>query len=196
MPGAMSEVTGLGVENGTLRRDFDFVLGLNGSFFAQRAIQLLLARIERNGILEWESWWQVEFARYLLRHRHRHEWARTHHPERDSARGNKKEKPMADFILKPHNRTNAPSILLELKQSDSVEGCITNMVKDIHTMAQSHSASASLNHKHLWIVGAHPRECKNTVRKTVESVASDYGIRLFDVQTRYILNTGYAFTIF
>jgi len=192
----MSEFTGLGVENGMLRRDYDFVLGLNGHFFAQREIQLLLARIEQNGIVEWESWWQVEFARYLLRHQHSHEWARKHHPEIDCAQSNKKEKPMADFILKPHNRTNAPSILLELKQSHSVEGCITNMVTDIHTMAQSHSASASLNHKSFWVVGAHPRACKNTVRKTVESAASEYGIRLFDIQTRYILNTGYAFTIF
>jgi predicted urease superfamily metal-dependent hydrolase len=178
-----------------LQRDFDFVLGLKGDFFAQREIQLLLARIERNGTAGWESWWQVEFARFLQQRQHRHEWTRKHHPEGGRTPVNKK-KPLADFIIKPHDRANAKSILLELKQSDSVEGCITNMAEDLRMMELMTATSASLNHKSLCVVGAHPRECKNAVRKTVESVAAEYGIKLFDVQTRYILNTGYAFTVF
>ena len=173
-----------------LRNDFDFVIDLKKDFFAQRGIQRLLAAIERNGTAGWEPWWQVEFARFLHRHQERHEWTREHHIGIDRTKGALRDKLTADFMIKPRNRsTGGRPILLNLKQGDSVGGCITNM-------ATEKMKSVSLSQKSFWMVGVHPRECKNTVRKTVEDVAEEYGIRLFDVQTRYILNTGYAFTVF
>ena len=177
-----------------LRNDFNFIIDLKRDFFAQRSIQQLLAAIEKNGTAGWEPWWRVEFARFLYRHQHKHEWAREHLIKAGRTKGVLKDKLTADFMIKPRNRAGNRPILIELKQSDSVEGCIANMAENIRSMEKTKSVSGS--QRSFWVVGAHPRECKNTVRKTVESVATEYGIEIFDVQTRYILNTGYAFTVF
>lgn len=177
-----------------LRNDFDLVLGLKAEFFAQRQIQLQLAKMERDGIAGWKSWWRVEFARFLQRHRDGHEWALKHPLELERAMGAETDELTADFMIKPRYGRCANPILLELEQSDSIEGCITSMAQDIHTVYQRESIS--LNHRNLWVVGVHPRENKQAVRDTVECVATYHGITLFDVCTRYILHTGYAFTIF
>ncbi|HEX9078596.1 MAG TPA: hypothetical protein VF795_03335 [Desulfuromonadaceae bacterium] len=173
-----------------LRSDFDFVIDLNKGFFAQRVIQHLLATMERNGTAGWEPWWQVEFARFLHRHRDRHEWSCERRIGTDRA---KNKNTVADFTIKRSNSAGDRAILLKLRQDDSIRGCIADMTTDIRTAGTMKTGSSP---RSFWVVGVHPRECKNTVRKTVEEMAAEYGIRLFDVQTRYILNTGYAFTIF
>ena len=177
-----------------LRNDFDFVVGLKREFFAQRKIQLLLATMEKNGTTAWETWWQVEFARFLYGHQDKHDWTREHHIEIDHARVTEKDGLIADFMIKPRHHAMARSILLELKQSDSVKTCITNMAKDIRKVDKT--KSGAIDQRSFWVVGVHPRENKQVVRRTVKRVATSYGIKIFDVHTRFILNTGLAYTVF
>ena len=146
----------LGVEgSGTLRNDFEFVVGLKREFFAQRKIQMLLATMEKNGTTSWEAWWQVEFARFLYGHQDKHDWSRDHHIEIDHAPVAEKDKLVADFMIKPRRHAMDRSILLELKQSDSVKTCITNMAKDIRRMDKT--KSGEIDQRSFWVVGVHPR---------------------------------------
>jgi hypothetical protein len=154
----------------------------------------LLAKIEKNGTTGWESWWQVEFARFLQRHRDRHEWERKQPLEVNRTPRSKQDKLVVDFSIRPNNHGSGTSILLELKQSATVEGCIASMARDIRTRGKRTTVSNC--RRSCWAVGVHPRECKNTVRKSVEAIAEEFGIRLVAVRTRYIPNTGYAFTVF
>jgi hypothetical protein len=184
-----------GAEGGMmLRNDFEFVTNLKEEFFAQRKIQLLLATIEKNGTAAWEAWWQVEFARFLYQHQDKHDWAREHLIESGRKKVTEKNKLVADFIIKPRHNAMGRSILLEFKQSDSVTACITNMARDVSKVDKT--KSAAIDQRSFWVVGVHPRESKQAVRRTVTRVAAKYGVKIFDVHTRFILNTGLAYTVF
>jgi hypothetical protein len=97
-------------------------------------------------------------------------------------------------MIKPKNAGGVGQILLEFTQGDSVEGCFTHIAHDIHKVDKTKTALTA--RKSLWVVGVHPRDDKTAVRDTVERIADRHGIQLFDVYTRFIRHTGYAFTIF
>ncbi len=177
-----------------IQKDFDFIIGLKEEFFSQRKIQHALSVIERNGITAWETWWQVEFATFLSLHKDGHEWHREHQIDVDRRKDKEKSRLIADFTIRPKNHAKDRFILLELKQNSSVTTCITNMAKDV--LKVDKAKASSIEQRSFWSVGLHPKESKKKVRMTVEDTADNYGIELFDVYTKFILNTGFAFTIF
>lgn len=176
------------------RKDFDFTVSLFEDFFAQSKIQKSLKVIEKYTISGWELWWQIEFATFLSEHPDRHEWYREQAIDVDRRKNKNKDKLFADFIIRPRNHARDRFILIELKQNSSTKTCITNMTKD--ALKVWVAKESSLTQRSFWSVGVHPKVSKKLVREMVENAANVHEIDLFDVHTKFIPNTEFAFTVF
>jgi len=175
-------------------KDFDLIVDLMNKFFAQKKIRNSLEVFECIGISDWETWWQVEFAVFLSGHESNHEWYREEYIPVDKRKERSKYNLIADFIIRPKNHALDKYILLEFKQHKSTRTCISRMFDDI--LKIDRAKVSSINLRSVWAVGVHPKGNKKILRAKVEEIARKRNLELCKVYTKFISNTGFAYSIF
>ena len=113
-----------------LKRDFEFVNSLLGSFFAQEDIQARFALIESKPITGWEIWLQVELGMFLDTHPEIAKWKREFQYSIDKRKARNRQHMAIDFVFRKKRSTLGEYIALEIKQNVKFKSCIRGMMED------------------------------------------------------------------
>ena len=174
--------------------DYEFILLLLNNFFGQRKIKKSLTLISEKGVSGWEVWLQIEFATFLAaNYDNEIEWHREFKARVDGRTLWGRKMLAADFVLRRKGYKKDEYIVLEFKQNASARKCFSEMIKDI---AKINSARRSdMGIRNFWVVGLHPKNdlSKSEIRDHISNV-TDYDRGCID--TRFIVNTDFAYTIF
>jgi hypothetical protein len=135
---------------GQEKRDFDFTVKLFDNFFKRKKIQkkfkkfTKLKELHDIEITGWETWWQVEFALYLLNKDDTVSWweREWRYPIDKRVSSKRKNEMSIDFLVRQKHAKVGQYIALELKQDINAKTCIKGMLEDIdkvYSMKQSAS---------------------------------------------------------
>jgi len=179
------------------KNDFIFTLNLFEDFFSQQRIQKSFQTIHKTSITGWEIWFQIEFATFLEnKNSSVSEWYREWEYPIDK-RKSLKSKMFIDFLVRQKYAKKDAYIALELKQNISAKTCITNMIKDVNKVTSIRKSSSDI--RSFWNIGIHKRISNNHFRdkeKIKEIVLEKFTTEDFFIESRYIKNTDFSYTIF
>ncbi len=187
-----------------MKYDFEFICELMDSFTCQAHIQNTFNVIEQEKITGWENWLQVEFATFLSRYDSVGTWEREQSYYIDGRKRIDKNKAIVDFNVRKKCTKLNRMIALEFKQNTSSKTCITNMISDVQKI-EDIRASSSTCMRSYWVIGIHPRnmnkhhtEDKKDIKRRIlqKSKCTSFGLIEECILTKYIPNTGLAYTIF
>jgi len=179
-----------------MEKDFNFIVSLMDGFVKQTSIQQKLNTIEEHKITGWETWFQIEFASYLSKHPDvANDWSREEQFNIDKRTKDYRGKIAIDFLLRKKNTSTKTFIALELKQHNSVEICITNMLKDVEKVFNIKKSENKF--RSYWNIGIHPKEAKSTIKNKILKKEEKCNVSLSEyVEVRFIPKTNFAYTIF
>lgn len=179
------------------KNDFIFTLSLFEEFFSQKKIQNSLQTINKTNITGWEIWFQVEFATFLEnKHNAISEWYREWEYPLDK-RKSLKNKMFIDFLVRQKYAKKDSYIALELKQNISAKTCITNMIKDVNKVTAIRKSSSDI--RSFWNIGIYKRISDNHYQdkeKIEKIILSKFNTEESFIESKYIKNTNFAYTIF
>ena len=180
-----------------MKSDFDFISYLLSNFFKQAGIQHRLNNIDLSNLTGWETWFQIEFSYYLEQKCIEvDECYREELYSMDNRKTNQK-KMYIDLIIRRKNHKHKSYIALELKQNNSVQTCITNMVKDISKVRSMKKSQDNI--RSFWNIGIHkklttyPYQHKKEI---INLVQNKFNASEGFIESRFIPNTNFAYTIF
>ena len=179
------------------KNDFEFVVKLFENFFAQNRIQKQFQVISKCNITGWEIWLQIEFASFLEEiDVSISEWYREWEYPLDKRKTNK-SKMFIDFLIRQKYAKKDSYIALELKQSLSMKTCITNMIKDVDKVISIRKSTSDI--RSFWNIGIHKRISSNSYidnKEIKEIIISKFNTDNNFIESKYIRNTDFAYTIF
>jgi|UPI00040192E7 hypothetical protein len=179
-----------------MKSDFEFLKDLAGDFFKQESTMNRLSFIykEREKILDWEKWVQVEFAIHCQNHEKVASWDKEIRYELDKRISKNKDTCVIDFWVRQKHKQSALGI--EFKQHHSPEYCIKAMMNDVVKVLKVKSSQDDL--RSIWCLGIHKAESQGSVKTTVMTYAKHHLIPLDEnlIHSDEIGTTGYSFTIF
>ena len=181
-----------------IQKDFDFVVSLADTFFAQKYIQKRLKLIEREKITGWEIWFQVEFSLFLESQRAESiaEWDREYLYSIDRRRSKERDYMAIDFIFRKKRSAVGRYIALEIKQNRNVSSCIKGMMEDACKVALVRASHDDL--RSMWTLGIHPAVEHEVLMKKVGNYAEEYDVALLSncIVSKEIKKTNLVYTIF
>lgn len=180
----------------TFEADFEFSWQLLTAFFAQRRIRRALDEIAAKHISGWEKWWQVELALFLSEHDEIGSWNMEEEFLTDRRLTKKKDFVAADIAFRKKGHAQDRLTILELKQDLDWKRCLANMMKDAEKIDATHARSLSdAEIRSFFVVGVYPSQPKAAVHDYIESLAERRGVEWDIMDTRFIADTPYSFTI-
>ncbi len=185
-------------ERSTFEADFEFTLSILDAFFAKKRIQTSLAQIAEKDISGWERWWQIELALFLSEHDDVAEWDmeepfftdRRHHTPQDSL--------AIDLCFRRKRHSTERLIFLELKQDPGLKRCVANMLSDAEKVCSAQSKSrlgAEIRNFFLAGIYMSPSESKAEIHDYIADVAEGREVDWEFMETRFIADTPYSFTL-
>lgn len=175
------------------KKDFEFLSGLATEFFKKRSITKALAVIDECEITGWETWLQIEFAKFFSEHELVFEWSREERYQLDQRSSNGKTACAIDFSIRQKYKQSW--LALELKQKNTVGSCIKSMLRDVvkvNKIKQSHNDIRT-----LWCLGVHKHADKATVMGQIAKyeVELDLELNRSQILTKRIGRSDYSFTL-
>ncbi|RLA07689.1 MAG: hypothetical protein DRQ51_05315 [Gammaproteobacteria bacterium] len=160
----------------TVKQDGEFVLSLVKDFFKQKDIVEKLKlfnnlKEEDDRIRGWETWWQVEFALYLDRHKKVAEWGRECSYDCDKRKTDKNSATI-DFWLRKKNCDTSSFIGIEFKQAWSFSKTIREMLNDIDKICAIRDSDDDL--RSLWNVGVYLKDIQHKTKNLSNKEKIDY----------------------
>ncbi len=185
-------------ERDTFEADFEFTLALLDAFFKQRQIQTALAMIADKGISGWEKWWQIELALFLSEHEDVGDWDMEEPFYTDLRRHTSQDFMAIDLCFRRKRYSTERLIFLELKQDVDWKQCVANMLSDAEKVSSAQSKSMlGTEIRNFFLAGIYPspRESKAEIHDHIEVVTKDRQVDWELMETRFIANTPYSFTL-
>ena len=183
-------------ENQSVEQDFDFTVKVLTAFFARARIQSTLQGVFETGATGWEKWWQIELAMFLSEYDDVSEWNMEEVFLTDLRTSTTKERMAIDVCFRRKRYATNHFVFLELKQDRDWKCCIANMLRDAEKFSASHKRSESgLQVRSFFLVGVYPSEDKAEVHNHIERAAESRNIDWEFMETRFIPNTDYSFTV-
>jgi len=178
----------------SLQGDFQFIEKLTEEFFRRPHVRKILKAIEAAHMTGWEKWLQIEFAEFLNSHPDIKAWWRESQYLLDKRLVASRKNCAVDFLI--HQRYKQSHIALELKQANSPNTCLKNMLIDKKKIASIRSKKFDI--RSVWCLGVHKRGDPNEVRRllTYHADAKHIDISLQHHTSTRIARTEYAYTIF
>jgi hypothetical protein len=180
-----------------IEADFEFTWGVLAGFFSQQRIQRTLAAIDGTDVTGWEKWWQVELALYLSDHDDVADWNMEERFYTDLRRSVEKDCIAVDLSFRRKKCSKDAWIFLELKQDPDCKRCIDNMLRDAVKVANSHSRShegAAI--RSFFVAGIYRSESKADVHDYIDKRSDELDIEWDVMDTKFIPDTPYSFTLF
>lgn len=183
-------------ERNTFEADFKFTLSLLDAFFKQSQIQTALAMIEEKGISGWEKWWQIELALFLSEHDDVGDWNMEEPFYTDLRRHTSQDFMAIDLCFRRKRHSTERLIFLELKQDLDWKRCVANMLSDAEKVYSAQSRSMlGTEIRNFFLAGIYPSESKAEVHDYIEVLAEGREVDWEIMETRFIANTPYSFTL-
>lgn len=183
-------------ENQSIEADFEFVVKLLSAFFGKARIRSTLKKIYETEATGWEKWWQVELAMFLSEHEEVVEWDLEEVFLTDLRTSTDKDRMAIDVCFRRKRNAANHFVFLELKQDLDWKRCIANMLQDAEKFSISHKRSESgLDVRSFFLVGVYPSEDKKAVHDYIEEAASKRDVDWEFMETRFIPDTEYSFTV-
>ena len=183
-------------ENQTVEEDFDFTVNLLTAFFSKARIRGTLQKIFETEATGWEKWWQIELAMFLCDYEDVAEWDMEEVFLTDLRTSISKDRMAIDVCFRRKGYTKGHFVFLELKQDRDWKRCIGNMLRDAEKFSTSHKRSESgLTVRSFFLVGVYPSEGKAEVHNFIEEAAGQRDVDWEFMETRFIPDTEYSFTV-
>lgn len=180
-----------------IEADFEFTWGVLTDFFSQKRIQSTLAAIDDTEVSGWEKWWQVELAIYLSDHADVGDWNMEERFFTDLRRSVEKDSIAVDLCFRRKKCSKDAMIFLELKQDADWKRCIDNMLRDAVKVSTSHGRSHEGSAiRSFFVAGIYPSEPKVEVHNYIERRLDELEIEWNVMNTKFIADTRYSFTMF
>lgn len=177
--------------------DFNFTFDLLSGFFAQGRIQRALDAIAETGASGWEKWWQIELVLYASDHEDVGDWDMEEPFFTDLRTQQKKDFIAVDLCFRRKKCSRDSMVFVELKQSEDWKRCIENMMRDAEKVYGSHTRSHNnISMRNFFVAGVYPRVSKAEVHDYVMERSEELEIDVEMVDSKFIANTPYAFTLF
>ena len=177
--------------------DFTFTFDLLSGFFKQARIQRALKAIADTGVSGWEKWWQIELVLYASEHQNVGDWDMEEPFYTDRRCERQKDVIAVDFCFRRKKHSCDSMIFLELKQNEDWRACIDNMMRDADKIYRSQSRSHNnAKIRNFFVAGVYRSVSKADVHNFVFQRADDLDINVDCVDTKFIANTDYSFTMF
>jgi hypothetical protein len=189
--------TGLIVdEHQTVEEDFDFTVDLLTAFFAKARVQSTLNKIFETEATGWEKWWQIELAMFLSDYEDVAEWDIEEVFLTDLRTTTTRDRMAIDICFRRKGYAKGHFVFLELKQDRDWKRCIANMLTDAEKFSTSHKRSETgLDVRSFFLVGVYPSEEKSVVHDFIEGAAAKRNVDWDFMETHFIPNTEYSFTV-
>lgn len=184
-------------ETKQVEADFEFTWAVLTDFFGQKRIQRALDAIHETDVTGWEKWWQVELALYLSDHEEVGDWNMEERFFTDLRRGMERDSIAVDLRFRRKRCSKDALIFLELKQDSDWKRCVENMLRDAKKVfgAQSCSHEGSIVRSFL-VAGIYPSEPKALVHDYVERRLDELEMDWDLMDTKFIADTPFSFTLF
>jgi hypothetical protein len=184
-------------ESKQFEADYEFTWGVLTDFFSQKGIRRALDGIYRCEATGWEKWWQIELALYLSEHEDIGDWNMEERFFTDLRRPVEKDSIAVDFGIRRKGCSKDSMIYLELKQDADWMRCIENMLRDAKKVftaqSRSHEGSAV---RSFFVAGIYPSETKKDVHDYIEKRLDELEMEWDLIDTKFIADTPYSFTMF
>ena len=183
-------------EGQSAEEDFNFTVGLLAAFFSRARVRSTLQKIYETEATGWEKWWQIELAMFLSDYEDVAEWDIEEVFLTDLRTGTAKDRMAIDVCFRRKGYAKGHFVFLELKQDRDWKRCIANMLGDAEKFAMSHKRSESgLDVRSFFLVGVYPSEDKAEVHDYIEDAADRCEVDWDFMETRFIPETEYSFTV-
>jgi hypothetical protein len=177
--------------------DFEFTWSVLTDFFKQKRIQRTLPDIVDTEVTGWEKWWQVELALYLSDHDDVADWNMEERFFTDLRRETGKDSIAVDLSFRQKRHSTDALIFLELKQDLDWKRCIENMLRDAKKVFAAHSRSQEGSAvRSFFVAGIYRSEPKALVHDYVERRLDELEMDWELMDTKFIADTPYSFTLF
>jgi hypothetical protein len=177
--------------------DFTFTFDLLAGFFKQGRTQRALNAIHETEVTGWEKWWQIELVLYASEHDEIGDWDMEEPFYTDRRMEKQKDIIAVDFCFRRKSHSRDSMIFVELKQNADWRLCINNMMSDAQKINKSQVRSHNnAKIRNFFVAGVYPSEPKAEVHDYVFERADKLNIGVDCVDTKFIPNTDYSFTLF
>jgi hypothetical protein len=177
--------------------DLDFTFDILESFFKRARVQRALQNIEEMEVTGWEKWWQIELALYVDEHPEVAEWDMEEPFFTDRRTSTQKDFVAIDLCFRRKKHSSESMVFLELKQDLDWKRCVNNMMRDAEKVygchSRSHSGAAIRN---FFLAGVYPSEQKAVVHDYIKERAEELDVAVDLVDSKFIPNTNFTFTLF
>jgi|CXWL01.1.fsa_nt_gi hypothetical protein len=180
----------------TFESDFDFTLTLLSDFFAQKRIRSTLTKIADAEVTGWEKWWQIELAMFMSEYDDIAEWNIEEEFLTDRRQSTTKDFIAIDICFRRKRHASDRLVFLELKQDLDWKRCILNMLRDAEKFYSGHTRSLlNAEVRSFFLAGVYLRMPKAEVHDYIEDAAQAREIDWDLMDTRYIADTPFGFTL-
>lgn len=176
-----------------MKSDFEYLTGLVDDFFAKSHIQKSLQLIHDQEITGWETWWQIEFSRFLYEHITEPEWDREITLEYDYRMEKERWCLRPDFIIRKKGWRRDSYVALELKQNPKLGACLNNMMADVQKLYKLRQSEIDL--RNFWVLGISERKPKAEMMERIYNKLEEWEVESESVHVRYVPNVK-AFSYF
>ncbi|MEK6762975.1 MAG: hypothetical protein AABY96_09690 [Nitrospirota bacterium] len=173
-------------------------MSLLDAFFKQSQIQTVLAMIADKDISGWEKWWQIELALFLSEHDDVAEWDMEEPFFTDLRHDTSQDSLAIDLCFRRKRHSTERLIFLELKQDQDWKRCVANMLSDAEKVYSAQSKSVfDAEIRNFFLAGIYisPNESKAEIHDYIEKVTESRDVEWELMETRFIANTPYSFTL-
>ena len=183
-------------EQDTCEADFEFTLAVLDSFFAQKRIRTALAKIAETDVSGWEKWWQIELALFLSDHEDVAEWDMEEPFFTDRRRHTSQDMLAIDLCFRRKRQSSERFIFLELKQDQDWKRCVSHMMSDAEKVYCAQTKSLSNTRiRSFFLAGVYPSIPKAAIHDYIEEIAEGRQVEWEIMETRFIANTPFSFTL-
>jgi len=156
-----------------------------------------LGAIHETEVSGWEKWWQVELALYLNDHDDVADWNMEERFFTDLRRSVEKDSIAIDLCFRRKRCSKDSMIYLELKQDADWKRCMDKLLRDALKVSDAQTRSQEGDAvRSFFVAGIYPSipkvEVHDYVEKRLEELAIDWDV----MDTKFISNTPYGFTMF
>lgn len=156
-----------------------------------------MGAIHETEVSGWEKWWQVELALYLNDHDDVADWNMEERFFTDLRRSVEKDSIAIDLCFRRKRCSKDSMIYLELKQDADWKRCMDKLLRDALKVSDAQTRSQEGDAvRSFFVAGIYPSipkvEVHDYVEKRLEELAIDWDV----MDTKFISNTPYGFTMF
>lgn len=179
-----------------MKADFLYINELVSDFVSQKQFVNALRLIYEQEITGWETWFQVEFSRFLSTHHTEPVWGRELALEFDYRKEKEKYFLKPDFLIRKKGWRKESYAALEVKQHRDSATCISNMMKDLKKVGKIRASELDL--RTYWALGLFPTESTQDPLQLIytKSELADVEINQSCCVAYKIPRTNYTYALF